>query len=105
MQQFFLNNIQWIILSTIGFIVWLIRLEGVVKANNKAAEVKAAAIIAQMEAELKSRDANIKAVADEAAHLTRMGENIKDTLNPLLQRVAGLDAKVDILLERTNQKN
>lgn len=100
MEKFILQNITWIIGSAAGVIVWLIRLEGKVKENRQRADLQAENLKQQMDAELAARDAEIKAVKETAEHLTRMGENLKGTLQPLLEKVAGLDAKVDILLER-----
>jgi len=103
MNALVLNNIQWIIGSGVALIVWLIRLEGVVKQNKQATEAAILSQILQIQTEFKNRDLKIDVLKDEVAHITRMGENIKDTLSPLLQKVAALDAKMDIVLEKLSK--
>lgn len=100
MLTFLVENIGWLIGVIGGLIVWGIRLEGVVKSNRQRQDMQVQSLIQQMAAEFATRDVAIKSIKEETEHLTRMGENIKDTLNPLMQKVAGLDAKIDIILER-----
>jgi len=103
-MELFIKNLPWILTTVGGIIIWLIRLEGKLIANKQKADADNAATREKMDLEFKQRDAQILSIKETTQHLTKMGEDIKGTLNPLLQSVAAMDSKLDILLNEY-QKN
>lgn len=103
-MELFIKNLPWILSTVGGIIIWLIRLEGKLIANKQKADADNAATREILKLELELRDTKIYEVKNITDHLTKMGEDIKGTLNPLLQSVAAMDSKLDILLNEYQKK-
>ena len=84
----------------IGVVVWLIRLEGVVKQNSK--ELKR---FAQIERQTEEQEVRIRQRDEEMKALKRSLDEVKDRMEKLetkqlnmVEKLASMDSKLDILI-------
>ena len=88
------------IVAVIGVVVWLIRLEGVVKQNSK--ELKR---FAQIERQTEEQEVRIRQRDEEMKALKRSLDEVKDRMEKLetkqlnmVEKLASMDSKLDILI-------
>lgn len=88
------------IVAVIGVVVWLIRLEGVVKQNSK--ELKR---LAQIERQTEEQEVRIRQRDEEMKALKHSLDEVKDRMKELetkqlnmVEKLASMDSKLDILL-------
>ena len=88
------------IVAVIGVVVWLIRLEGVVKQNSK--ELKR---LAQIERQTEEQEVRIRQRDEEMKALKRSLDEVKDRMEKLetkqlnmVEKLASMDSKLDILI-------
>lgn len=88
------------IVAVIGVVVWLIRLEGVVKQNSK--ELKR---FAQIERQTEEQEVRIRQRDEEMKALKRSLGEVKDRMEKLetkqlnmVEKLASMDSKLDILI-------
>ena len=88
------------IVAVIGVVVWLIRLEGVVKQNSK--ELKR---FAQIERQTEEQEVRIRQRDEEMKALKRSLDEVKDRMEKLetkqlnmVEKLSSMDSKLDILL-------
>ena len=88
------------IVAVIGVVVWLIRLEGVVKQNSK--ELKR---LAQIERQTEEQEVRIRQRDEEMKALKHSLDEVKDRMKELetkqlnmVEKLSSMDSKLDILL-------
>ena len=88
------------IVAVIGVVVWLIRLEGVVKQHSK--ELKR---FAQIERQTEEQEVRIRQRDEEMKALKRSLDEVKDRMEKLetkqlnmVEKLASMDSKLDILI-------
>ena len=88
------------IVAVIGVVVWLIRLEGVVKQNTT--ELKR---LARIEQQTEEQEVRIRQRDEEMKALKRSLDEVKDRMEKLetkqlnmVEKLASMDSKLDILI-------